>query len=209
MVTGRKSGAVGSWARLGPWKVDVTKGTIEVSARRGPAHFSGLEVWKLGSPPPAPKEPVRTGMIGGRGGSPFEEAPADRPFLVGFRVTQGTFTGKPHAKTVQPIFLKDGAGRDGDVHGTPSGNRTEILAKPGYAVGAVVGKGSERVNGFKVIFYRIAGNALNPADTYESPWVGGDWGDPEKRLDGEGAPVVGIHGRQGGDTDCFGLVYLK
>ncbi|WP_417747209.1 PSD1 and planctomycete cytochrome C domain-containing protein [Rosistilla oblonga] len=40
------SGAAGHWQRLGPWYVDVTKGTIELTSRGGAANFSGVELWR-------------------------------------------------------------------------------------------------------------------------------------------------------------------
>ncbi len=41
------SGNAGRWDRLGPWRVDVADGTIEVRATRGDANFSGIEVWRV------------------------------------------------------------------------------------------------------------------------------------------------------------------
>ena len=47
VVDSYNSRGEGIWARLGPWKVDVTqgKGRIKLSARGGDANLSGLEVW--------------------------------------------------------------------------------------------------------------------------------------------------------------------
>jgi hypothetical protein len=41
------AGATGRWERVGPWFVDVTDGTLDVSARGGEANFAGLEVWRV------------------------------------------------------------------------------------------------------------------------------------------------------------------
>ncbi len=41
------SGAAGTWAKLGPWTVDVTTGNLKLAVKGGPANFSGLEVWKV------------------------------------------------------------------------------------------------------------------------------------------------------------------
>lgn len=41
------SGPAGTWAKLGPWTVDVTDGSLKLSVKGGPANFSGLEVWKV------------------------------------------------------------------------------------------------------------------------------------------------------------------
>lgn len=43
------SGPAGSWDRLGPWPVEVSGGSIEVRVSGGPAHLSGLEVWRVGA----------------------------------------------------------------------------------------------------------------------------------------------------------------
>lgn len=43
------SGPAGSWDRLGPWPVEVSGGSIEVRVSGGPAHLSGVEVWRLGA----------------------------------------------------------------------------------------------------------------------------------------------------------------
>jgi hypothetical protein len=43
-----KGGPAGSWARLGPWTVDVTDGLLDVEAKGGTANFAALEIWKVG-----------------------------------------------------------------------------------------------------------------------------------------------------------------
>jgi hypothetical protein len=56
---------------------------------------------------------------------------------------------------------------------------------------------------------RIAGPLLDPRDSYTSKWIAGTNGGEEVTLGGDGASVVGIHGRSGADVDCFGLVPIK
>ncbi|HEX7899860.1 MAG TPA: LamG-like jellyroll fold domain-containing protein, partial [Planctomycetota bacterium] len=41
------SGSAGSWAKLGPWTVDVTDGSLKLAVKGGPANFAGIEVWKV------------------------------------------------------------------------------------------------------------------------------------------------------------------
>jgi YD repeat-containing protein len=43
------SGAAGTWAKLGPWPVTITDGTIVVSTTGGVANLSGIEVWQRNS----------------------------------------------------------------------------------------------------------------------------------------------------------------
>ena len=45
VAKGVNSGPGGSWQRLGPWHVNVTDGTIELTSAGGHANFSGIEVW--------------------------------------------------------------------------------------------------------------------------------------------------------------------
>jgi len=52
------SGAAGTWARLGPWPVTISDGTINVSCSGGDANISGIEVWSAGGSTPGNQAPV-------------------------------------------------------------------------------------------------------------------------------------------------------
>lgn len=41
------SGDAGHWQRLGPWVVEVSDGTLDLTSRGGAANLSGIELWKL------------------------------------------------------------------------------------------------------------------------------------------------------------------
>lgn len=43
------SGAAGTWRRLGPWTVNVTDGTLDLTTSGGAANLSGIEVHRAGS----------------------------------------------------------------------------------------------------------------------------------------------------------------
>jgi hypothetical protein len=200
--------APGRWDRLGPWTVEVADGSIDVRASRAGACFSGIEVWSVGQPAKVPSQPTPTALVGGSGGGPFEEVSPDRSLLLGLRVSTYSLGGNLVVKSFQPVFQRGDGRVDGAVHGSPQGNPTEILARPGYAVGGLVARGSARVDGFKVIFMRVSGPRLIPTDRYESDWIGGKGG-IETTLACDGSPVIGLAGRQGSDTDALGLVTLK
>jgi hypothetical protein len=139
------------------------------------------------------------------GGGPFEERPPGTKFLVGFRYATTTIV-----KAVQGIYLSGEERKLGAVFGDPEGKPLEeLVARPGYAVGGLVARGTARVEQMKVIFMRISGSRLIPTDSYESPWIGGGGGAGEVKLVGDGSPVVGLVGRRGGDVDALGLLYLK
>jgi hypothetical protein len=175
--------------------------------------LSGLGVPLLLPGPSGPRSPT----VGGSTGSPFEDRPPIPSILVGFRYGWGTIViargatvmdndTNPVIKALQPVYLSDRGSFSGRVCGVPSGSLSEILARPGYAVGAVVAKGGARVDGLKIVFMRIAGFGLDPKDSYESRWIGGKGGTDEKILGGDGAYIVGIHGNCGENLDNFGIL---
>ncbi len=155
-------------------------------------------------------KPTRTSQVGGSGGAPFEDIPAPRSMLVGFKFTTFFYHGKALCvKSVQPIYRSTGQLVESMVFGKPSPTQTRIIAKEGYAVGGLVtqiSKAPQRVDGFKLIFMRIKGESLDPRDSYESAWIGGRGNLVETTLGGDGRAVIGICGRCRDDLDSLGLV---
>src|SRR5204863_4830275 len=127
--------------------------------------------------------------------------------LIGFKAT---FIGTPsYMRSIQAIYLVKGARVEGKIYGEPSLPVKEVVAKPGYAVGGLVSGGAEgmaRGKAFKVVFMRIAGTGLDPADSYQSPWQGEKGSGAEVKLGGDGSYIIGIQGRCATDIDAFGLV---
>ena len=114
-------------------------------------------------------------------------------------------------RAVQPIFEKDGKQRRGTRLGDTTNQEGIVKARPGYAVGAMITKTADRMDGFKIVFMRIAGNSLFHLDSYESPWIGGKKGNKDHRLFPKkpGSPVIGVYGKKAGDLDSLGLVFLE
>ncbi len=204
VLTGHRFAATGDWARMGPWAADVADGKLELAAPRGVAQVSGLELWTAGAVPPAPTRRVNSDGVGGAGGAEFEEAFEGNPFLTGFRVTQNN----GYLKSIQAFYRQGTQTIEGRTRGNPGGPHADLFAKPGYAVAGVHVKGGDRVRAFKVVFMRISGPGLLPSDRYDSDWYVGDAADTIL-LGGDGAPVVGIHGRCGNDLDALGLILFK
>ena len=82
------------------------------------------------------------------------------------------------------------------------------MAKPGYAVGGMIARGTDRLNSFKLIFMRFSGPRLISTDRYESGWIGTRGGGKETTLGGDGVPVLGYFGQAGGEIDAGGLLLL-
>jgi hypothetical protein len=108
-------------------------------------------------------------------------------------------------KSLQPIYA--GEPRvPGNLYGNAIGDVRELLAKPGYAVGAVICKAAGAVDGLRVVFFREGDNDLDPSERYESDWVGGRGGYEEVTLGGSGQPIVGVYGTAGGELNSLGLM---
>ena len=72
-----------------------------------------------------------------------------------------------------------------------------IRAPEGYAVGSITVRHGLYIDGLKLTFQRIKGNALDTNDTAGSDWIGNSKGGHlEKTIGGNGAPIVGIFGNK-------------
>jgi hypothetical protein len=108
--------------------------------------------------------------------------------------------------SLEAIYLTS-RGREAQLYADRNTSRpVEVLAKPGYAVGGLTADGEDRLNGFRVHFMKIEGPVLDPADSYESAWIGGEHPEFRKELGGTGQPVVGLAVGSGADIDALGLV---
>jgi hypothetical protein len=136
-------------------------------------------------------------MLGGTGGGPFRTASASGQPVVGFRYGLGSWAGKSAIQYLTPLHNRNGSGTAAQ----------EILARDGYAVGAIHVAADNLVRAVQIEFMRLtAAGQLNTADSYRSEWIGtpGD-ADPEK-LGGSGNLVIGIFGRRAAVMDGIGLV---
>jgi hypothetical protein len=142
---------------------------------------------------------IKTPMCGGRGGGPYLTcSPTDQP-VIGFEYETGTWMRQGVIHTLTPIFPGD--------EGIAISH--SVLAKPGYAVGAVEVNGDDYVTAIRIVFMKREGPRLLPADSYTSAWLGTPLDATSYRLTGNGMPVVGIFGNRGLNVDGLGLVVLS
>ena len=73
---------------------------------------------------------------------------------------------------VTPIYSRTDAPKTGP-YGQAVGRPLRIEAKPGYAVAGLVGRASDRIEGFRLVFMRLHDGHFDPQDRYQSRWVGG------------------------------------
>ena len=182
--------------RADDWSRRVGRDWFE--AQRPKASLTGFEAAGL----------RRTTAYGGPGGTSFEEPPGG--LLVGLRYTRGTVQWRPAIRSIQGVYLKEGALRDGPRHGQPGAQGGVVMAQPGYAIGGLCVQHGVRFESFAVVFMRVTSDdSLDPTDAYIDTWHGG-WlaGHATPLLGGEGHAIVALHGRAGADVDALGLVEL-
>jgi hypothetical protein len=131
----------------------------------------------------------------------FEDAAPPGGWLVGFEVNVAKYKGVEVISSVRAMYATGASPSDGPRRGAPADKTNDrvfrVLAKPGYAVGAITGKAGAEVVGFSVTFMKVKGDKLDPKDAYESDWIGGAGALPKVTVGGDGAPIVGYFGRTG------------
>lgn len=185
----------------------------------------------LDAPQPTPKElfeaaktavaenRVRTTDVSGYGEAEFRELPKDGAILVGFELGIGRgYSRHASIKAVRPIYKVSGGNtRQGQIRGvvkteyvrgrlyrTQVEDSVKVVAKHGYAVGGITVANRSDLGGLSVRFMKITGDRLDPADAYDSDWIGVPAADRKTYLGGEGEPVIGIIGRES-YVNCTGL----
>lgn len=156
----------------------------------------------IGRPPrPAvssrPLQPGDTELVGGPGGGPFRSENPDGKPVLGFRYTLGRWMGWTAPRSMEPLYDRaqaDGAGQT-------------VLAREGYAVGAIQVDVDQFVTAVQVVFMRLSPDGrLDKTDSYTSDWIGEPSEKPPQTLGGTGAPVLGVYGRKAAVLDAVGLM---
>jgi uncharacterized protein (TIGR03067 family) len=214
-IINRRSVVVSRYQISGTFEVLVTRG-VESS---GPATkpFTGPNP---GDPPvvvvppinPNPTNPdARSKLLGGGfGRDPFEELAPPGGLLVGLEVGLGKFGDLDMVQALRPVFRVGDKETLGQQQGTNLTKVSKLAAKPGYAVGALNVRAGANADGLSITFMRIKGDRLDPADAYESDWVGDPRPSGKILVSGLGRSVVGLFGSKNKDnTTGIGLVFER
>ncbi|TVS16080.1 MAG: hypothetical protein EA424_14800 [Planctomycetaceae bacterium] len=139
----------------------------------------------------------QTELIGGSGGAPFERTSSTGQPVVGVRHRLGSWAGRQCVGRLEPIFAGGATSTAPDM----------IMARDGYALGALKVDADQYVDAVALVFMRLtpAGD-LDPSDSYTSDWIGKPTGKPTRTIGGDGAKVIGICGRGAAVLDAIGLV---
>ncbi len=173
----------------------------------GPMHQSPMgapQQQPTGAPPALPSGPRPaaagrpTELLGGQGGSPFHQIAPQDGLLLGVHYRLSEWGGQQVVSSLRCVF-------DGDT-GPENGEQT-VSAPAGYAVGGLIVDADKYVNAVQLVFLRVkADGTLDAADTHTSEVIGTPTGRPTRTLAGDGARIVGLHGRKGLIVDSVGLV---
>lgn len=120
----------------------------------------------------------------------FEDNAPEGGVLVGLRVFKGERWGGV-MQSLQPIYQVDDKYVLGDVLGPGGGEPVELLARPGFAVGAIHVKKGLVLNCIQLVFYRYEEGKLIPGDDNRSSWCGVNTGS-ERSVDSREKPIVGL-----------------
>ena len=127
----------------------------------------------------------------------YRRAEAGKPML-GISWTPGFWAGEKCLRSLAPIYDRP-----------ENQSASQVVAKPGYAVGAITVKTKNFINGIQITFMKLAadGKSLDPKDSYTGPWMGPhEVGVDETVVGGNGRLVIGLACFQAGALDSVGLV---
>src|SRR5262249_40903072 len=154
----------------------------------------------------------KTKIVGGAFDPEFSDPAPANGLLVGLEIGLGKFVANDVVKAVRPVFRVGDKESLGKQQGKDTSRVVKVIAKPGYAVGAITVKAGLVVDGMSVTFMKIGGDGrLDPKDAYESEWIGGKGGGRPERLAGNGAPVTGLIGKANdrGEVTGLGLMLME
>jgi len=140
----------------------------------------------------------------------FREVAPPRGLLVGARVGYINAFGGSKVGAIRPIFQTAGSYVEGKPYGRDIPVSVTVVARPGYAVGAINTRTGLLLDAFQLVFMRFKDGKLDPSDNYLSSWLGDPRGGGSATVSGEGKFVIGVHGRSNGrEINALGLVVAE
>jgi formylglycine-generating enzyme required for sulfatase activity len=148
----------------------------------------------------------RTEPLGRPGDAGFTDIPNPAAMLIGFNVVvekQGRYP-----QSIQPLYKRGNSIVEGKWYGPRRADAepVQLIAKDGYAVGAISGKVGSWIDSFWLTYMKIKGKTLDNSDIYESQHVGGTANTKQIVIDSQGFVVVGVWGKTGAYVDRIGFI---
>ncbi len=138
-------------------------------------------------------------LVGVPVGRPFRAVSRDGQPVVGVRYRLGQWRRKDAVAKIEGVFKRE----------KEPGQWEYVLAREGYALGAIQVDAGDFVFAVRLAFMRIDGKRLDTKDSYVSQWIGTPSGEEPKTLKGNGAPAIGFHGHSMAVVSAVGLVFAK
>jgi hypothetical protein len=140
----------------------------------------------------------------------FRDVAPEHGLLVGMRVGYVQAFGGSKVGMVQPIYQVGSDYIEGKVFGANVPTSVTVMAKPGYAIGAINIHAGLLVDSFQIVFAKFKNGKFETRDNYRSDWIGDSRGGGSKSVSGEGRPIIGIHGRSNGrEINALGLLIFE
>lgn len=161
---------------------------------------------------PGRADDLPVGGVNPNNGAAFRDVAPAGGILVGFDLGPAQyFRGVDVVGMLRPIYRVGDKDVPGQLHGVDQKRSVRVVAKPGYAVGAVRVNTGLWIDACSVTFMKVAGDRLDPKDSYESAWTGDKANGLPATLGGDGTPVIGITGHTDGENrvTAVGLLYLR
>jgi len=159
--------------------------------------------------PPAPAKVddnlFRTDLLGSNNGVAFQDTITRPGYLIGLRLRFEKRDTTLVINAIQPIYHTAIGRRFGGRAGLGDGPPVDVVARDGYAVGALVSGGAASPGSLQVVFMRVTPQGrLDPNDAYRSQWYGPGGGDLQVTT--EARLSVGLAGRMSSSLQAVGLV---
>jgi hypothetical protein len=141
---------------------------------------------------------MQSDEVGTTRGREFLTVHPERKPVIGFRFKSGEWMGNKCFNSIEPLFEKP--------TGAPAQGETVVLAKEGFAVGALNVDAKDRLNAFSITFMKKTDTGLDAKNAYNSPLYGKTQLPQRKILSGKGSFVYGIYGRKNINVDSIGII---
>jgi hypothetical protein len=139
----------------------------------------------------------------------FRELAPPRGVLVGIRIGY-IRAGDSKVGAIQPIYQVGNTYIEGKQFGKDVPPALTVVARPGYAVGAINTRAGLMLDAFQVVFMRFKDGKLDAEDSYTTDWLGNPRGGNPGTASGEGKLVVGVYGRSNGrEVNALGLLVAE
>lgn len=188
------------------FKVSTSAMIGEVKEKTLPRAWKPDEITRLRVPPPEGPKPNANPSVGEdtrfagdtTGGGMFRYAEVRKP-VIGVEYWAGAWDKEPCLARLIPVYATEQP---------VEGAAQRVMAKPGYAVGALTVRTKRYVNAVQVTFMKVTSESkLDPTDSYTSAWLGAtEVTGKEIKIGGDGRLVIGMNCKQGAILNSVALV---